>query len=113
MRCALTKYVALASNALRLRKGENGGLLAALVLQRLILPEGRHKADRFLHLHQCGKVLAEELHEALAPMKDMHKAWETFNPSGHLSFTASVRRKSADQDETTVRPACKVHVLDS
>jgi hypothetical protein len=46
--------------------------------------------------------LDEELHEALRPISDMHKAWDTFNPTGKLFFTASVKRPSADLNDLVV-----------
>jgi hypothetical protein len=46
--------------------------------------------------------LDEALREALKPMTELHKAWECFNPTGQLSFTASVVRPSADLNELEV-----------
>jgi hypothetical protein len=46
--------------------------------------------------------LDDDLREALRPMKEMHKAWETFNPTGQLYFTASVNRPSADLNDLEV-----------
>jgi hypothetical protein len=68
------------------------------------IPKDEKGTDHEVSLEIAGHniELDEELHEALAPMKDMHKAWETFNPSGNLSFTASVRRKSADLNDLEV-----------
>ena len=46
--------------------------------------------------------LDDDLREALRPMNEMHKAWEIFNPTGQLYFTASVNRPSADLNELEV-----------
>ncbi|MSQ93459.1 MAG: hypothetical protein EXR98_02760 [Gemmataceae bacterium] len=46
--------------------------------------------------------LNHELRDAVRPMKELHKAWETFNPTGKLFFTASVERPSADLNDLEV-----------
>ncbi len=46
--------------------------------------------------------LDDELRDALRPMNELYKAWETFKPTGKLSFTASVERPSADLNELEV-----------
>ncbi len=46
--------------------------------------------------------LDDELRDALRPLKEMHKTWETFNPTGQLFFTAAVNRPSADLNDLEV-----------
>jgi hypothetical protein len=47
--------------------------------------------------------LDDDLREALRPMPKMYDAWETFNPTGDLYFTASVQRPSADLNDLEIQ----------
>jgi hypothetical protein len=47
-------------------------------------------------------TLDDEFADALRHMKEMHKTWETFRPSGLLNFKAVVHRPSADLKDLEV-----------
>ena len=68
------------------------------------IPKDEKGDDHGISLEITGRNVAldEDLHEALRPMKELHKTWETFNPTGQLYFTASVNRPSADLNDLEV-----------
>jgi hypothetical protein len=47
-------------------------------------------------------VIDDELHQALRRMGALSKAWETFRPTGRLSFTAAIDRAGPLPDELSV-----------
>jgi hypothetical protein len=67
-------------------------------------PKDEKGVDHGISLEITGRKiqLDDRLREALRPMKEMYKTWETFNPTGELYFTASVNRPSADLNELVV-----------
>lgn len=68
------------------------------------IPRDEKGFDHGISLEITGRdvPLDDELRDALRPMKEMHKTWETFNPTGQLFFTASINRPTADINDLEV-----------
>jgi hypothetical protein len=82
----------------------NGGhvLLSGKSVPR-VSPDGKNTFGISLEITGRNVALDDEFRDALRPMKEMHKAWESFDPTGRLYFTASIERPSADLNDLDVR----------
>lgn len=68
------------------------------------IPKDERGYDHGIEFEITGRNLPldDDLRDALRPMKDLYKTWETFDPSGNLFFTAHVNRPSADINDLEV-----------
>ncbi|GEM_PF-945807 len=67
-------------------------------------PDGRHdKPGVYVELIGKNLPLDADLHTALRTMPPLAKAWETFQPSGRLNFTATIDRRGKQPEDLEVR----------
>lgn len=74
------------------------------ILARSAAPDDRHdKPGVYVELIGKSLPLDADLHAALRTMPSLAKAWQTFQPSGRLNFTATIDRRGNRAEDLEVR----------
>ncbi|MBI3824335.1 MAG: hypothetical protein HY289_16845 [Planctomycetes bacterium] len=88
------------------RGSRNGG---TVMLQGKSIPRDDRGFEHGIALEITGDnvLFDDELGDAVRPMKEMHKTWQTFNPTGRVTFKAIVNRPSPDIKDLEVSVAAR------